>query len=193
MLTIIVNLVIQMLTGQMSLLGIAALSLVLVAGPGFVVGYSGSFRLRAESRMRALAIANPNAFLLHLVLAPTVSSGWKAAALALQVPYRKFPILAGYAVLVADTEALRVYVGGTNPRECVAIPTTRMTAARVQSAIFGVRTLTYIHVEVTDDAGRAWPIHLLPVAWPGVAAKAVPDAAFPAELDAMRHATHPSA
>lgn len=192
-LAIFANLVVQMLTGRMTLLGISSLFLVLLAAPGVSLAFNGGFRLRAEARVRALAAANPTAFLLHLVLPRNISSGWKAAALALHMPYRRFPIFAGYAVLVADSQTIRVFVGGAHPRECIAIPTARLTAARVQSAMFGVRQLTYLHLEVTDDGGRAWPIKVLPVAWPGVVAKPVPDAAFPAELEAMRYSTHPGA
>ena len=185
------NLVVQLVIGGISPLDIIPLFLTPVAFGGAVLAGYGSYRLRAELRMQALAAANPNAFLLHLVLPPRISSLWKSAALAMQAPVGRFPTFSGYGVLVADTESLRVYTGGSRPQLSVSLPTASLTGARVDSAVFGLRRLSYIFIEVTDPSGRPWPIELLPVAWPGVIPKAIPDAAFPAELGAMRSATHP--
>jgi hypothetical protein len=181
----------RILFGLLSLSPIIALLAVVflfLAMAGMYPIMFGAFRLLAEKRVRAVAAQHPDAFVLHIVLRPSIARQVRAAAAALGVAARGVPSN-NYAVLVADRQSISIYGGAGTLR--TALPVAALTRVNYQPVTIGVRTLTEFILEFTDQTGQRWPVELLPVRWPGVFMRSLPHEDFAAQLAAMQAATHP--
>lgn len=149
----------------------------------------GAFRLAADRRLRTVAALHPDAFLLQVVMRPTIARQWRAAATALGMPATGVP-WNNYAVLVADQHYLTIYGGTGTPR--VSLPTAALAHATYYPVQIGIRTLTEFVLQFRDQAGQQWPVEILPVRWPGVLMRTLTPEDFAAEFAAMQAVTHPA-
>ena len=149
----------------------------------------GAFRLAADRRFRTVAALHPEAFLLQVVMRPTIARQWRAAAGALGMSATAVP-WNNYAVLVADRHYLTIYGGSGTPR--VSLPTAALAQATYYPVNIGIRTLTEFVFQFRDAAGQHWPVEILPVRWPGVLMRTLTPEDFAAEFAAMQAVTHPA-
>jgi len=169
---------------------IAAVVLAFCIAPLFYVVSFGYFRVVGDRRIRAAAEAYPGAYLLHVVMRPKVAGQFRAAAASLGLTTGPLP-WNNYAVFVADATALRLFGGWFSYTERLSIPTSALASVSIRPVVIGIRTLDCVVLGIADAAGAVWPVELLPLRWQGALIRSVPASLLPAELAAMKSATHP--
>lgn len=179
------------LVGEFDFLAvIGALALLFLIIPLIYVVVFGYYRVTADRRIRAAAEAYPGAYLLHVVMRPKVAGQWRVAAQGLGLQVGSVP-WNSYAVFVADAGALRLFGGSFPFRERISLPTAALASVAVHPVTIGIRTLDCVVLGIADAQGRVTFIELLPVRWQGPLMRTAPGALLPAELAAMKAATHP--
>lgn len=127
------------------------------------------FALSADSRQKALLSANPGATLVHTVTTTPSVRKLRALAAALGVPskIRNF----SYITLLADAQTLTFY-GGSTPKALLTLPRSALASAAYDETI-GTRG-PIPSIRLTFAAAPNDPIVIVPVYWPGVGVKPVP-------------------
>lgn len=156
--------------GPLFFVGLAFLGLVLVTTSLWIMLIAFPvFALSADSRQRALLSANPGATLVHTVTTTASVRKLRALAAAMGVPskIRNF----SYITLLADSQSLTFYSGST-PKVLLTLPRSALASAAYDETI-GTRG-PIPSIRLTFTAVPNDPIVIVPVYWPGVGVKPVP-------------------
>ena len=186
----VVNFVVAF-TGDLNVLALAAAALfLLLILPTFYFVAFGYYRMMADRRLRAAAAAYPGAYLLPVVIRPKISEQIRTAARTLGLQTGRLP-WNNYAVFAADSTALRLFAGSNSFSERAALPTSALASAAAHPIVIGIRTLDCLVLGISGAQGEVTYIEFVPVRWQGPFVRSVPGALLPAELAAMKAATHP--
>ena len=150
--------------------GLAFLGLVLVTTSLWIMLIAFPvFALSADSRQKALLAAHPGATLVHTVTTAPAVRKLRALAAAMGVPSRIRNFT--YITLVADAQTITFY-GGSSPKALLTIPRSALASAAYDETV-GTRG-PIPSIRLTFTAAPNDPIVIVPVYWPGVGVKPVP-------------------
>lgn len=141
------------------------------------------FALSADTRQRALVSANPGVTLVHTVTTLPSVRKLRALAAAMGVPskVRNFT----YITLVADAQSLTFYSGST-PKALLTLPRSALASAAYDETV-GTRG-PIPSIRLTFTAAPNDPIVIVPVYWPGVGVKPVPQDVLVQQIAAINAA-----
>lgn len=170
--------------GPLFLPGMALLGLLLVTTSLWIMLIAFPyFALSADTRQKALLAAHPGATLVHTVTTSPSVRKLRALAAAMGVPskIRNF----SYITLVADAQTLTFY-GGSTPKALLTLPRAALASAAYDETIGSRGPIPSIRLTFT--ATPTDPIVIVPVYWPGIGVKPVPQDALLQQIAAINGA-----